>query len=201
MAGQCDGEADVRVSVLLHPLTVGSQPLLWRDWSRRFHRRVCKQRLALSTGRGVGRSESVCHLGPCASASLACTACALPPRRSRAARSQCLCPNETGHDHALWSPRKLCHLDGFGNGVIRLKSGWNSPLLGQACFSEWNPMSSVADFSANFPPFCLFCAAPFCRCPLLQPQPPVLRRFHSSDTDKLFHNLVAHFVGEANNTL
>jgi hypothetical protein len=34
-----------RVSVLLHPLKVGSAPLLWRDWSRRQHRRVCMQLL------------------------------------------------------------------------------------------------------------------------------------------------------------
>jgi hypothetical protein len=30
-----------QVSVLLHPLTVGSAPVLWRDWSRRRHRRAC----------------------------------------------------------------------------------------------------------------------------------------------------------------
>ena len=30
-----------QVSVLLHPLPVGSAPLLWRDWSRRRHRRAC----------------------------------------------------------------------------------------------------------------------------------------------------------------
>ncbi|HET8842062.1 MAG TPA: hypothetical protein VFN35_11380 [Ktedonobacteraceae bacterium] len=30
-----------QVSVLLHPLQVGSAPLLWRDWSRREHRRAC----------------------------------------------------------------------------------------------------------------------------------------------------------------
>ena len=30
-----------QVSVLLHPLAVGSAPLLWRDWSRRLHRRAC----------------------------------------------------------------------------------------------------------------------------------------------------------------
>jgi hypothetical protein len=34
-----------QVSVLLHPLNVGSAPLLWRDWSRRRHRRACKQLL------------------------------------------------------------------------------------------------------------------------------------------------------------
>jgi hypothetical protein len=30
-----------QVSVLLHPLQVGPAPLLWRDWSRRGHRRAC----------------------------------------------------------------------------------------------------------------------------------------------------------------
>ncbi len=32
-----------QVSVLLHPLPVGAAPLLWRDWSRRAHRRACRQ--------------------------------------------------------------------------------------------------------------------------------------------------------------
>ncbi len=32
-----------QVSVLLHPLVVGSAPLLWRDWSRRLYRRECMQ--------------------------------------------------------------------------------------------------------------------------------------------------------------
>jgi hypothetical protein len=34
-----------QVSVLLHPLSVGGEPLLWRDWSRRVHRRACMQLL------------------------------------------------------------------------------------------------------------------------------------------------------------
>lgn len=32
-----------QVSVLLHPLSIGSEPLLWQDWSRRVHRRACRQ--------------------------------------------------------------------------------------------------------------------------------------------------------------
>ena len=32
-----------QVSILLHPLAVGPAPLLWRDWSRREHRRACMQ--------------------------------------------------------------------------------------------------------------------------------------------------------------
>jgi len=41
---QWNGSATTKprqVSVLLHPLAVGSAPLLWRDWSRREHRRAC----------------------------------------------------------------------------------------------------------------------------------------------------------------
>src|SRR6266567_1270056 len=34
-----------QVSVLLHPVVVGSQPILWQDWSRRRHRRACMQLL------------------------------------------------------------------------------------------------------------------------------------------------------------
>jgi hypothetical protein len=45
MERQCHQEAGARVSVLLHPLRVGSQPILWKDWSRRQHRRACMQLL------------------------------------------------------------------------------------------------------------------------------------------------------------
>jgi hypothetical protein len=34
-----------QVSVLLHPLDIGSEPLRWRDWSRRSYRRACMQLL------------------------------------------------------------------------------------------------------------------------------------------------------------
>ncbi|HEX6480446.1 MAG TPA: hypothetical protein VF043_16530 [Ktedonobacteraceae bacterium] len=43
---QWNGSATAKprqVSVLLHPLRVGPAPLLWRDWSRRQHRRACLQ--------------------------------------------------------------------------------------------------------------------------------------------------------------
>jgi hypothetical protein len=42
--GQWHGSATAKprqVSVLLHPLAFGSSPLLWKDWSRRLHRRAC----------------------------------------------------------------------------------------------------------------------------------------------------------------
>ena len=48
---QCQWQGSVttkprQVSLLLHPLAVGSAPLLWRDGSRRQHRRACMQLLA-----------------------------------------------------------------------------------------------------------------------------------------------------------
>jgi hypothetical protein len=47
-----------QVSVLLHPLPVGSAPLLWRDWSRRVHRRAC-MRLVRQQRIEVGLSPPV----------------------------------------------------------------------------------------------------------------------------------------------
>jgi len=41
---QWDGDSTKKsrqVSLLLHPLAVGSVPLLWQDWGRRVHRRAC----------------------------------------------------------------------------------------------------------------------------------------------------------------
>lgn len=48
LRAQCQWQGGVtkkprQVSVLLHPLVVDSGPLLWRDWSRREHRRACLQ--------------------------------------------------------------------------------------------------------------------------------------------------------------
>jgi hypothetical protein len=43
---QWNGQATAKprhVRVLWHPLVVGQEPLLWRDWGRRKHRRACRQ--------------------------------------------------------------------------------------------------------------------------------------------------------------
>ncbi len=48
-----------QVSVLLHPLEVGSAPLLWRDWHRRHQRRAClrlhRQHLEIQTELALSR--------------------------------------------------------------------------------------------------------------------------------------------------
>jgi hypothetical protein len=53
-----------QVSVLLHPLGVGSAPLLWNDWSRRSYRRACiqllrHQRIEIQVGPPTSASPSV----------------------------------------------------------------------------------------------------------------------------------------------
>jgi hypothetical protein len=65
---QWQGKATAKprqVSVLLHPLKVGSAPLLWRDWSRRRHRRACmhllrQQHVAVQ----IEREPAACSLPP-----------------------------------------------------------------------------------------------------------------------------------------
>jgi hypothetical protein len=48
LRAQCQWEGNAtkkprQVSILLHPLAIGSAPVLWRDWSRRLYRRACTQ--------------------------------------------------------------------------------------------------------------------------------------------------------------
>ncbi len=73
-----------QVSMLLHPLVVGPEPILWRDWSRRHHRRACIQ---------LVRHQCVeVEVGPPTSASLAVT----PAPLSRAQRA---------HSRLSWAER------------------------------------------------------------------------------------------------
>jgi hypothetical protein len=73
-----------RVSVLLHPLQVGSAPLQWRDWNRRQHRRACMH--LLRHQRVDVHLEPLDQPGPAPS----------PPILSRAERA---------HSRLLWKER------------------------------------------------------------------------------------------------
>jgi hypothetical protein len=66
-----------QVSVLLHPLVVGREPLRWRDWSRRVHRRACIH--LLRHQRVEVQMESA--------GSVSATAVVSPPPLSRAQRA------------------------------------------------------------------------------------------------------------------
>jgi hypothetical protein len=88
-----------RVSVLLHPLIVGSDPLLWRDWSRRIHRRACMQLLA--------HQQVQIHLAPPGPAQLATSA----PLLSRAQRA---------HYRLSWAERLARNARASTAGLIRI---------------------------------------------------------------------------------
>jgi hypothetical protein len=58
-----------QVSVLLHPLVVGREPILWKDWSRRVHRRACihllrHQRVEVQMGSENGLSSAPSIVSP-----------------------------------------------------------------------------------------------------------------------------------------
>ncbi len=58
-----------QVSVLLHPVVVGSAPLLWQDWSRRDHRRACihllrHQRVEVQAEAGNGMDSATLPVIP-----------------------------------------------------------------------------------------------------------------------------------------
>ena len=89
-----------RVSVLLHPLSVASDPLLWRDWSRRTHRRACRQLLA--------HQQVQIHLAPLGQAQLATSA----PLLSRAQRA---------HYRLSWAERLARNASTPTAGLVRIK--------------------------------------------------------------------------------
>lgn len=83
---QWNGSATAKprqVSVLLHPLPVGSAPLLWRDWSRRHQRRACLR---------LHRQRLEIHMEPTLPRTGACS----PPTISRAQRA---------HSRLSWDER------------------------------------------------------------------------------------------------
>ena len=72
-----------QVSVLLHPQRVGPSPLLWRDWSRRVHRRACMRLL---------RQQRI-------------EVCLSPPAASPAATDAILSRAQRAHSRLSWTER------------------------------------------------------------------------------------------------
>ncbi|HEU5377584.1 MAG TPA: hypothetical protein VFV38_19345 [Ktedonobacteraceae bacterium] len=88
-----------QVSLLLHPLPVGSAPLLWRDWSRRTQRRACLR---------LHRYHLDIHMGP----ALPPTPTASPPTISRAQRA---------HSRLSWDERLARNTHKMQAGQLMLK--------------------------------------------------------------------------------
>jgi hypothetical protein len=173
-----------QVSMLLHPLVVGPEPILWRDWSRRHHRRACIQ---------LVRHQCVeVEVGPPTSASLAVTPAPLSRAQrahsrliwGRAAGSQCASPHGWAGDNPTVRHR---------HPALPSRSVWRQLntvliavgflLLGQACFSEWSLTASFPGCSSLLSLFCLFCSPSCCFCHLSRAGRPVLSDFRSSDQD------------------
>ena len=90
---QWNGSATAKprqVSVLLHPLAVGSAPLLWRDWNRRLHRQAClqlhRQRLDVQMEQALSLSPDASPL-PLSRAQRAHYRLSFPERLARNARA------------------------------------------------------------------------------------------------------------------
>lgn len=99
---QWNGSATAKprqVSVLLHPLIVGNEPLLWRDWSRRVHRRACMHLLRQQRIEVQGEQEASANSEPPS---------ALLSRAQRA------------HTRLNWSERLACNERSPGAGQITI---------------------------------------------------------------------------------
>jgi len=89
------------VSVLLHPLVVGSAPLLWKDWSRRQHRRACKQ--------GLGSQRVEVQVKPTDSPS--------PPEQKAVILSRA----QRAHYRLTWAERRARHVRPLTAGRVTIR--------------------------------------------------------------------------------
>ena len=180
---QWNGSATAKprqVSVLLHPLVIGSLPILWRDWSRRQHRQACIQ-LVRKPRVGV-------EVGPSTSATLAVKPVPLSRAErahSRLAWTQRLarpCPLSngwSGDDQAVRRPARLCHLTRQGSGLTWPTTCLGVLPLGQACFSERSLLASFPGCVAFPLLFCPVRAFSPCFCHLFHTQRSVQHSFRS----------------------
>lgn len=181
-----------RVSVLLHPLQVGFAPFLWKDWSRRQHRRACLQ--LVRHQRVDVHLEPAQQPGPTTS----------PPVLSRAQRAhsrrsweQRLASNALASMTARCTITLFGALEGFATwlGLFTASHHHRSSLeilfLGKASFSEHIFLSSLLSmFSVSLtfrscgfiPPLCCFPLLDILSCPEeLSPPSPAM----SSSTGSL----------------
>jgi hypothetical protein len=187
-----------QVSILLHPLSVGSAPLLWRDWHRRHQRHAClrlhRQHLEVQMESGSALPLSVS-----------------PPTISRAERAHyrlswderlaCNARTEAAQRITLTLfgiPDRLATFLGLTTTYHLLRRAWSHPHL-----------SDKPAFPIGF--FCLLCliappiSAPFSRFPFhpsislradLLPIP-VERASDPENRLERFGELIAHVVGLA----
>ncbi len=140
-----------QVSVLLHPLSVGAAPLLWRDWNRRHHRRVC---LRLHGQRLEIQIESALPITPAASPpTLSRAERALSPVVGGAAGPQCTSFNgRADHTHAVRYPRKRGDLARTNHGLTRPRlplDPFSSDWLASPSRASWPLFLIAPQFSSS----------------------------------------------------
>src|SRR2546426_1682235 len=146
---------------------------------------TCMHVFASSATRGgPGGARDLCQSSRQAFTFFPGRACTLSALVGRTAGSQCPLPNSwPGDDQTVRRPRRLCYLARLGDGLTFASVASVSPLLGQACFSEWSLMASVPGFSSIPLIFCPFRSPSLCFCSLPRAQRPVLHDFRSSDQE------------------
>ncbi len=197
--GQWHGRATTkprRVSLLLHPLQVGSAPLRWRDWSRRQHRRACmgllrSQRVEVTLPQATS-PESQSPEGILSRAQRAHYRLSWEERLARNAR---IPTTDRPTIKQIARPRNLRHFPRSADGVRRL---W---LPQDVLFSDGptSPSGTLWPFFLASPLF-LSSAALFAPSSAISASPPghhvqLGMRFRCKDTTQGSLHLVAQFVG------
>ena len=198
---QWNGSATAKprqVSVLLHPLQVGSAPLLWKDWSRRLYRRACMgllrcQRVEVTLPQPTPAEPHA----PAVILSRAQRAHYRLSWEARLARNARASTTDRPAIKQIARPRKLRQVPRPAGGVRR-----REPLKSALC-SEGpsSPSGASWPFFPGFPSVPLLCCSfrPQVRrfCWLTGSRPPALPALSFEDTTQRPFYLVAHRVGSA----
>lgn len=192
-----------QVSVLFHPRVVGSAPLLWREWERRRHRRVCQPLLHSQRGEMREVEQSAARPDP-PPVFLSCA-----PR----AHDRLDVPERLARNTRLPTPRQVTirrfgvreavgSLARFGNGFTNADEGASRfPFLGPTrslrvgtgvLFPGGAFLFPLAAALIGSPPH-RFCSLFWAFCSLLSP-------FRSLNSDERFNTLVAQPVGTGQGT-
>jgi hypothetical protein len=188
-----------QVSVLLHPLIVGSAPLLWKDWSRRLHRRVHAAACRPTPG-GADGATPLCQPRPLVVSPLPCAAGALSSLVARAAGSECTSPRSfPGHDQAVRGPRRLRNFPRPVNSLTGRRTvsdcRLHKPRKGPLCLSQGRVMACFFLLPLILLTFLIFLLSTLSFPELLGLCSQDPSRSHTLWLCFLGLNLVAHLVG------
>ncbi len=191
-----------RVSLLLHPLQVGSAPLLWKDWSRRQHRRACMGE-ARATNGWRSHFRRLClpshkawkSFFPVRSAPI------IASRGKNDWRAMLVLLPLTDPPSSSLASQKPSPFSSVCRRRKEALAASGCPLLGQVHLSEWHLMALFPGFPF-VPLICRSFRSKFCCfCRLTGALRPELCVLSFEDTTQGSLHLVAQFVGIASAAL